>query len=118
MELGKLFSADGRIGRKDWIVWIVGVWIILGIAGWLLGAYEEDADSITYGILAIIAGLAGIFMGIKRLHDLNKSGWLYIIGFIPIVGFFFSLYLIFWKGDTGDNQYGAPNSGSPFPALH
>lgn len=118
MEIGKLFNADGRIGRKDLIVWVVGLWILLyGILAWLLGAYEEDG-SITFGILAIIAGIAGIFMGIKRLHDLNKTGWLYLIAIIPIVSFFFMLYLWIAKGDAGDNQYGAPNSGSPFPALH
>lgn len=118
MNFEKLFNANGRIGRKDWIVWIVGVGIILGIIGWLLGAYKADSSSITYSILSIIAGIAGIFMGIKRLHDLNKTGWLYVLAFIPIVGFFLWLYMLIWKGDPGDNRYGSPNSGSPFPALH
>jgi uncharacterized membrane protein YhaH (DUF805 family) len=53
-------------------------------------------------------------MGIKRLHDLNKTGWLYLLGLVPIVNFFFAIYLIVWKGTEGDNRYGAPNSGSPF----
>jgi uncharacterized membrane protein YhaH (DUF805 family) len=53
-------------------------------------------------------------MGIKRLHDLDKSGWLYLLGFVPIVNFFFAIYLIVWKGTDGVNKYGAPNSGSPF----
>lgn len=118
MEIGNLFNADGRIGRKDWIVWLVGIGIVLGIIGWLLGAYDDDGTSITYSILSIIAGVAGIFMGIKRLHDLNKTGWLYLLAIVPLVNLFFWIYLLVWKGDEGDNKYGAPNSGSPFPALH
>lgn len=114
MELGHIFSANGRIGRKDWIIWSVAIAIIFSIIGYLLG----DRGSTIQVILAIIAGIAGIFMGIKRLHDMNKSGWFYLIGLIPIVNFFFAIYLIVWKGDTGDNRFGAPNSGSPFPTLH
>ena len=110
MDFAKLFNADGRIGRKDWIIWIVAVYIVFAILAWLLG----DRGEWVQAILAILAGIAGIFMGIKRLHDLDKSGWLYLLGIIPIVGFFFSLYLIFFKGTAGDNKYGAPNSGSPF----
>ena len=110
MDFGKLFNAEGRVGRKDWIIWIVGIAIIFGILGWLLG----DRATWVQGALGIIAGIAGIFMGIKRLHDLNKTGWLYLLGIVPIVNIFFALYLIFIKGTEGDNQYGSPESGSPF----
>ncbi len=110
MDFGKLFTADGRIGRKDWIIWIVGIAIIFSIIGYILGDRGQWAQA----ILSIIAGIAGIFMGIKRLHDLNKTGWLYLLGLVPIVNFFFAIYLIVWKGTDGNNQYGAPNSGSPF----
>ncbi len=110
MDFAKLFNADGRVGRKDWIIWIVAIAIIFGIIGWLLG----DRGQWVQAILAIIAGIAGIFMGIKRLHDLDKSGWLYLLGIIPIVNFFFGIYLIVWKGTEGDNRYGSPESGSPF----
>ena len=110
MELGKLFTADGRVGRKDWIIWIVAIAIIFGIIGYLLG----DRGSLVQAVLSIIAGIAGIFMGIKRLHDLNKSGWFYLLSLVPLVNIAFAIYLIVWKGDDGVNQYGAPNSGSPF----
>jgi uncharacterized membrane protein YhaH (DUF805 family) len=110
MDFGKLFSAEGRIGRRDWIIWIVAVYVVFGILTWILG----DRGQWVQIILAILAGIAGIFMGIKRLHDLDKSGWLYLLGIIPIVSFFFALYLIFFKGTDGNNKYGAPNSGSPF----
>jgi uncharacterized membrane protein YhaH (DUF805 family) len=110
MDFGKLFNADGRIGRRDWIIWIVGIAIIFGIIAWLLG----DRAQWVQGAVSIIAGIAGIFMGIKRLHDLDKTGWLYLLGLVPIVNFFFWIYLIVWKGTDGDNRYGSPNSGSPF----
>ena len=87
MDFAKLFNADGRVGRRDWIIWIVAIAIIFGIIGWLLG----DRGQWVQAILAIIAGIAGIFMGIKRLHDLDKSGWFYLLGIVPIVSFFFAI---------------------------
>lgn len=110
MDFAKLFNADGRVGRKDWIIWIVGIAIIFGILSWILG----DRGQWVQLILAALAGIAGIFMGIKRLHDLDKTGWLYVLAIIPIVGFFFAIYLIAFKGTAGDNKFGAPESGSPF----
>ncbi|MBQ7198976.1 MAG: DUF805 domain-containing protein, partial [Selenomonadaceae bacterium] len=44
---------------------------------------------------------------IKRLHDLDKGGLWVLIMLIPIVDFFFGLYLLFAKGTDGYNQYGA-----------
>ena len=100
MDFAKLFNADGRIPRKDWIIWIVAIAIIFGIIAWILG----DRAQWVQGALSIIAGIAGIFMGIKRLHDLDKSGWLYLLGIIPIVNFFFAIYLIAFKGTDGDKE--------------
>lgn len=110
MDFAKLFNAEGRVGRKDWIIWIVGVAIVFGILSWILG----DRGQWVQAILSILAGIAGIFMGIKRLHDLDKTGWLYLLAIVPIVNFFFAIYLIFFKGTVGDNKYGSPESGSPF----
>ena len=42
-----------------------------------------------YGIMALV-GLATIVpslsLGIRRLHDTNQSGWLYLVSFIPYAG--------------------------------
>jgi len=35
----------------------------------------------------------------KRMHDVNKSGWVF---FIPITGFL----ILFWPGTKGANKYG------------
>lgn len=110
MNFEKLFSADGRIGRRDWIIWSVGIAIIFGILTYLLG----DRGQWVQAILSIIAGIAGIFMGIKRLHDLDKTGWLYLLALIPVVNIFFTIYLWVWKGTAGENRFGSPNSGTPF----
>jgi uncharacterized membrane protein YhaH (DUF805 family) len=64
------------------------------------------------GILSTIFGLAtllpSIAVGVRRLHDIDRSGWWLLIGFIPLIGI---IVLIVWacmRGTPGDNRFG-PN---------
>lgn len=46
-------------------------------------------------------------LNIKRLHDLDKSGWFLLLNLIPIVNWGLSIYLLFFKGTEGPNRFGA-----------
>ena len=49
--------------------------------------------------------LPGIAIGVRRLHDLDKSGWWTFIVLIPLVGW---IILIVWyctKGTAGSNRF-------------
>lgn len=68
------------------------------------------------GILTFIFGLAVLLptlaVEIRRLHDLDRSGWWILLGFIPIVG---ALVLIYWfclRGTPGDNRFGPDPLGN------
>lgn len=66
----------------------------------------------TFLVTIVTCGFGGLVfiipqyaVGARRLHDTGRSGWLQLLGFIPIVG----LILIYWwvlEGDQGTNQYG------------
>ena len=66
--------------------------------------------SLLYGIAALAMLLPGIAVGVRRLHDIGKTGWLMLIGLIPVVG----LLLLYWfvQPSEGANEYdeGAPAS--------
>lgn len=57
---------------------------------------------------AIIYFYFHLALSVKRCHDFGKTGLLTILSFVPIVGFFFGLFLLFKRGDAGPNQYGLP----------
>jgi uncharacterized membrane protein YhaH (DUF805 family) len=70
---------------------------------------------LTFGILYIVAIVYGIAVfvpalavGVRRLHDVGKSGWYYFIVLIPIAGPIWFLVLMCTDSQPGDNQYG-PN---------
>ncbi|MCC6945822.1 MAG: DUF805 domain-containing protein, partial [Thermomicrobiales bacterium] len=138
-----LLSAHGRIGRKDY--WIAGVLmpaILIALLVWLTSAnneptpqvsnysraqsqIERNESSLVTDIAALVTLIAlvpviiaGWTNGIKRLHDLNRSGWWMLAGFVPFMGLFLALGLLFISGSEENNHYGPPDAGSPFPRLH
>ena len=57
-------------------------------------------------LLTLINFLPGIMITARRLHDLDMSGWMMLIFYIPIIGQLFMLYVIFVPGTNGHNSYG------------
>lgn len=57
-------------------------------------------------VLLFILAWIGLCLSVKRLHDMNVSGWLAAIWLFPYIGIFFHLFLIFFPGTKGENEYG------------
>ena len=120
------FSFDGRIRRIEYFLSgiiggiVFGIAYSLGLATLFLGAAAGSAGGSVFGILiGFVAGIASLWFslaqGVKRLHDLNKSGWLILICCVPIIGWVFGLYMLFADGTVGPNPYGAdPKNRMPY----
>ena len=67
------------------------------------------------GFLQMIFALAliipSIALGIRRLHDTGKSGWWYLLVFIPVIGWLALLYFYVLDSQPGTNQYGENPKG-------
>lgn len=101
----RYFSTTGRLNRKPYILRS----ILLSILAIICSALLDTATSILIiiGCIGVIACvISGIMVTVRRLHDLNMSGWWYLLLWIPFVNFIFSLVLLFKKGTDGPNSYG------------
>ncbi|MAE99108.1 MAG: hypothetical protein CME00_03095 [Geminicoccus sp.] len=50
---------------------------------------------------------AGIASAVKRLHDCNRTGWFYLLVFIPGIGpLLMLIWLGFIRGTVGENKFG------------
>lgn len=81
-------------------LWIVGVVFVAASNGSRAGMFPFDA----YALGSFLPALA---VGVRRLHDIGKSGWFTLLGFVPIA----NILLIVWlaqDGQPGTNEYG-PN---------
>lgn len=56
-----------------------------------------------YVLAMFIPGLAVI---VRRLHDVGKSGWMYLIVLIPIIGGIWLFILALTDGQKGSNKWG------------
>ena len=113
-----LFSFTGRIGRGTfWAIWL-SMLAASFIIGLLIGAISsssgEEAGLVLYFLYLIPAIWIGLAMQVKRWHDRDKSGWMVLINFIPIIGIIWALVeLGFLQGTIGPNQYG----NDPLPSI-
>jgi len=85
---------------------MLGCFSFLFIAGWAgdtLGT-SETFDMIIGGFF-IVFQFSLLTLSIRRLHDVGKSGWYYLIGLIPL-GFIYLLYLFAQDSNSGANEYG------------
>ncbi|MDD4856028.1 MAG: DUF805 domain-containing protein [Sulfuricurvum sp.] len=110
----------GRMGRRPFIISLFAI-IAVFFAELVFIAFLPDPLSLsaaarqvwTWGIFPfaltvnILAALAGICAQIRRLHDINMTGWLVLLGIVPFVNALLFVLLVFKKGDAGDNKYGA-----------
>ena len=65
-----------------------------------------------YAGLIVILNLA-LNNHVKRLHDLGHSGWWVLLFIVPLINLLLLLYLFFFRGQMGGNQYGPdPITGS------
>ncbi|WP_075291052.1 DUF805 domain-containing protein [Pararhizobium arenae] len=61
-------------------------------------------------ISALVLLLPALAVGVRRLHDTDRSGWWILLGLVPLIGI---IVLIVWyatEGTRGDNRFG------PIPA--
>lgn len=79
----------------------------LGIVDSILGTTVQGYGmiSLLYSLLVFIPYLA---VSVRRLHDIGKSGWMLLVGLIPIIGAIWLIVLFATDGEPGKNQYG-PN---------
>ena len=94
------FTFFGKSNQFEFITYFV-LTVIAYYGGTILlfSAFETYLESIggplifVWGILAILLGISQLANGARRLEDMDVNKWALLIGFIPIVGLFFILYL-------------------------
>jgi len=104
-----IFSTKGRIGRGTYFLWMLAIGFLMAGISFLPFPFLQEPN-VSYA-LGLIIGFVCIFPSVRRLHDLNRSGWFWLCGLIPIVNVFLGLFLLFVKGTEGSNDYGeSPNN--------
>lgn len=118
----KYADFDGRAGLGEfWVFTLVNAAILFSVTvcGGVLSAGETADGEVGTSALAINAlvtlfGLAvllpSIAVGVRRLHDSGKTGWLLLLILVPLLGGLILLVLYILPPTPGENRYGAPSA--------
>jgi uncharacterized membrane protein YhaH (DUF805 family) len=109
----KFFSPGCRIGRlryfSHYSLFTLGCYVALAVFG-VIAALLGDGASVIVGVMGVLMGIAAMVVGFimvaQRLHDLNRSGWFMLLFLIPLINIVVMLYVFFWPGTAGQNDYG------------
>jgi len=101
-----LFSFKGRATRTEY--WTVSICLNLLM---LPASITDEADytvGLAYYTFIILIPIMWLSFAVvvRRLHDLDKSGWFSLLMLVPILNLVLGVYAAFFKGKDEDNKYG------------
>ena len=113
LEVLKKYAVfSGRARRAEYwyfVLFNIIVLIVLSLIDTLLGTTTGVSS---FGILSGIYSLAVLIptlaVTVRRLHDIDRTGWWILINLIPLVGTIVLLVFAVTDGTPGNNKYG-PN---------
>jgi uncharacterized membrane protein YhaH (DUF805 family) len=121
--LSKYATFSGRACRSEYWWWVLASMIISSVLAVIdlqvLGSGDVAATaaygSVKYvynmGVLAsiwsIVTFLPSLAVGVRRLHDTDRSGWAILLVLIPIIGWVLLIYWFASRGTAGQNQFGS-----------
>jgi uncharacterized membrane protein YhaH (DUF805 family) len=103
--LSKYIDIQGRASRSEYWWFFLFCLIINTIAMFI----NQNLEVIT----SLLLLLPSLTVMIRRLHDVDKSGWWVLILLLPIIGLLVILYFMIIEGTKGPNRFGNPPSSLP-----
>ena len=113
---------SGRARRKEYwmftlffflitvVIYFLFALLAFFMAGDLINLMDNEWGPVVLGFSIIIYFLIhlipSIAVTVRRLHDTGKSGWLYLLTFIPYIGSLIIFIFTVIEGNKGDNKYG------------
>lgn len=100
----------GRSSRSEYwlfvLIYLIIYIIAMVIDVWVLGVDPSSGFGILAGIVTLVHIIPSIAVGVRRLHDTDRSGWWILIVFIPLIGWIWLIVLYCIAGTPGPNRFG------------
>ncbi len=100
---------SGRASRSEYwwfqlAVFILG--IITAVLDGIIFGFEFDDPTVLSWIAQIGLFLPSLALVVRRLHDLGRSGWWFLIAFVPCIGIIVLFVFLVQDGQPHHNEYG------------
>jgi len=118
--LQKYADFSGRASRREFWLFVIFTQLVQFGIGFVCGLFlgYSDETLIIIGGLVMLFGLftliPNLAVGVRRCHDIGRSGWWLLIALVPCIGPIWLLILLALPSDVYNNQYG-PNPNGAYP---
>ena len=105
---------SGRAARSEFWFWTLFSFLATAAAGIIdMVAFANAAVSPLNILVSLALFLPGLAVSVRRLHDLDRTGWWLLLVF-TVIGVILLLVWDCMKGTTGPNRFGPdPLAGTP-----
>jgi uncharacterized membrane protein YhaH (DUF805 family) len=119
--LKKYATFEGRARRKEyWFFQLFNVLavLVLALVDGATGTFSAEAGlGLLSGLYVLVILVPSIAVTVRRLHDTDRSGWWFLIGFVPLIGGLVLLVFALLDSTPGANRFGPNPKGVSGPGV-
>ncbi|MEO4048821.1 DUF805 domain-containing protein [Pseudomonas sp. CAU 1711] len=107
----KVFTVNGRIGRVRYLGWsavMTLLFMLLYVPALIAMSVSPVVGGLLLAAVVIAAMVVSVQIGVQRLHDLNWSGWLWLLMLVPVANMVIAILMLVVPGSSEANRYGPP----------
>ena len=101
---------EGRAARSEYWYWVLFI-VLLSIVALLIDltmfGFNTTGVNPISSIVSLATLLPNVAVSVRRLHDIDRSGWWVLLVLIPLIG---GIVLLVWacmRGTVGMNRFGS-----------
>jgi uncharacterized membrane protein YhaH (DUF805 family) len=106
LQIENVTNFEGRAGLSAYWWYALAIFatiMVLEIFSIVIGSFPLTMLLV---LVIIAVALSGLSVAVRRMHDTDKSGWMLLLGFIPLVGWIIAIVMLVQPGTPGQNQFG------------
>lgn len=109
----RYFQFRGRAARAEYWYFVLFT-ILLGVGADLIDAVWLRSGLEVFGSIVNIAlFIPSLAVWTRRMHDLDRTGWWWLLILLPLIGWLILLVWTCTAGTRGPNRYGPDPLGGP-----
>jgi uncharacterized membrane protein YhaH (DUF805 family) len=126
MPLRRYAEFSGRSRRKEYWLFVLFQLLVSAVIGAVFGRTTytgaegmmtgamlvQGTGGLIQNLFALVSFIPNLAVSVRRLHDQDRSGWLLLLVFVPVLGWFALLVFMCLEGTRGANRFG-PDPKNP-----
>jgi len=109
---------QGRARRSEYWLFTLFIFIAAFVASIIDTVVFGGEAPVLVGILALGLIIPSLAVTVRRLHDTDRSGWWYLIAFLPLIGGLIIFIFSVLDGTPGPNKFGPDPKGRGVTVDH